>query len=120
MNQTIEPEFQHEVRANVAIAKQINNRVMANVKIPANFERSPVRRVGAANEQQPQSVGPTMETIVDEKKVKQAKAVYDKFIRVVTKMGFPEEQGSQLCQLLTETMIMTMEEEAPEPGGGAI
>ena len=110
MNLVIEPEQKHEVRANVEVRKQVNNRLLANVQVPANFER--VQHIAAA---EAEAVGPIEET--DTNKINKAKNVYNKCVQVLNKIGFPQEQGQQLCQLLTETMIIEAEEEQESEQG---
>ncbi|MDR4512418.1 MAG: hypothetical protein MRJ93_12025 [Nitrososphaeraceae archaeon] len=102
IKEVIEPEFKHEVRADVSIAELRNNKVMASVQVEPDFDNNPIYAVAATTEQQyerpKESVGPTEET--DQKKLNQAKAAYNKCLQIMNKIKFPEEQGQQICQLL--------------------
>ncbi|MDR4511093.1 MAG: hypothetical protein MRJ93_05240 [Nitrososphaeraceae archaeon] len=85
----IEPAFKHFAIGNVEVRnKQINNKLSSTVQVTANFGRYPIKFHKAATEQQ--SVGTTEEN--DSNKINKAKAVYNKCVQVLNKMGFPEEQ----------------------------
>lgn len=116
IKEIIEPEFKHQAIASVEVRKQVNNRVLANVMVPASFEQTPINRTASTvNQQQKpqQAVGPIEETGTN--KINKAKAVYGKCVQILNKMGgFSEEQSDQLCRLLTETLIIAEEEQSEE------